>query len=300
MNEAPDFAAPHHLGTARQGGRNSSNIDNSSATVSYGLDEALFVEFYPENVHMEYLSKVSGHPVYQERIFTRIIMPGNRLTVVVHQTKGITYETVQDPDSGEYLTNWEVMEQQENGDQVEPEKYPNAWRRFMKKGTRSDQGHPVEEWGTLTRSYAASLKAQNIHTIEALASLSDSMAQNIMGAIKYRDLAKAYLDDAARVAIVSKEQERASRFEEQTTIQARQIEQLQAELMRLQHLIQTGSQPSMSDSRLAGGIVGQEIADLNRKRQAEGTHNPGGVKKMTKAEVNSKHKIPAGKPGEAA
>lgn len=302
MNEAPQFAQPHHLGSARQGSQRFSNLDGGSTTVSYGLDDNMFVEFYPENVHMEYLSKVSGQQIFQERIFTRIIAPGNRLTVVVHQTKGITYETVQDPETGEYHTNWEVQEQQENGDQVEPEKYPNAWRRFLKVGISADNGHPIEQWGAVTRSYAASMKAQNIHTVEALASLSDQMAQQIMGAVKYRDLARAHLDDSKRLQIVAQEQERANKFQEQAQLQAKQLETLQAEVMRLQHMLASGgnNNQAMSDSRLTGGIINEQISTMNRQRETEGTHGVGGVKKMSRQDANKKHQIPAGKPGEAA
>lgn len=302
MNEgATEFAPPRDVGNRatqlRQGSRNAS-MSEGGGTVSYGLDEQLFVEFYPEQVHMEYLSKQAGSPIFQERIFTRIIMPGNRLTVVVHQTKGITYETVQDPDSGEFHTNWDVMEQQENGDPVEPDKYPNAWRRFMKVGISADNGLPVEQWGVITRSYAASLKAQNIHTVEALAGLSDQMAQNIMGAVKYRDLARAHLDEKERTRVVSKAQEAATAAEERSLIQARQIEALQAEVMRLQHAMTQGPQQGFGGDQRP--MTAHEIGELNSQRQVQGTHHPGGVRKVSVADAKKKHQIPPGKPGEAA
>lgn len=246
-------------------------------TVSYGLDEGLLVEFFPQQVHMEFLSKQIGQQIFQERIFTRIVMPGNRLTVVIHQTKGVTYEMAEDPDSGEYHTSWDVLDQCENGDPTEPTKYPNAWARFQRKGISADNGHPVEEWGVITRSYAESLKATNVHTVEALASLSDSMAQNIMGAIKYRDLAKAYLDEAARNRIVAKEQERATKFEELAQVQAKQIEALQHEVLRLQALHQQGSVPAAQENRMLGSQPA--IAE--------------GIKKLSRKAAQSKHKIPA-------
>lgn len=263
-----DFAAPRDI------------KKDGSGTVSYGLDEGLLVEFYPEQVHMEYLSKSIGQQIFQERVFTRIVMPGNRLTVVIHQSKGIDYEMAEDPESGEFHTVWEIRDQCENGDVPEPVKYPNAWNRFMKKGISADSGHPIEQWGVVTRSYAESLKANNVHTVEALASLSDQMAQNIMGAIKYRDLAKAHLDEAHRNRIVAKEQERATRYEEQCSTQAKQIEALQQEVMRLQS---NAANPPAGRIQEQSAPIAQELGKFNRTE---------GVRKMSTKDAKKRHKIP--------
>jgi hypothetical protein len=271
MNEAPNLAGPHHL--------------KDDGSVSYGLDDGALVEFYPEQVHMEFLSKQIGQPIFQERIFTRIVFPGNRLTVVIHQAKGIDYEMALDEESGEYHTQYTVRDSCENGDPTEPVKYPRAWARFLRKGISADSGLPVEEWGAITRSYAASLKAQNIHTVEALAGLSDAMAQNIMGGIKYRDLAKARLDEAARNRIVAREQERASNAEERMSIQTKQIEALQAEVMRLQQLMHG------TPAEGAGRMVGNQ--QMNAAAMENFNASPGNpIKKMSRKEAQAQHRLP--------
>jgi hypothetical protein len=232
MSDFADFAPPRDL---RKDG---------TMMVSYGTDDGMIVEFFEEPLYMEYLSKSLGHPIYRMNIMTRIMQPGNRNTVWVHQTKGITYEMVVDPQSGEYHTDWDILEVCDNGDVPEPTKYPKAWARFMKKGISADTGHPIEQWGIITRSYAESLKAQNIHTVEALAGLTDQAAQTIMGAVKYRDQAKAYLDEREKNRIVAREQEKASRFEELYKESTARIEALNATVMALQARMTGADAPS--------------------------------------------------------
>ncbi len=61
---------------------------------------------------------------------------------------------------------------------------------------RDDQtGRPIEELATISPSYAQSLRKLGIHTVEALASLSDVSVANIMGAggVRYRDLTRESL-----------------------------------------------------------------------------------------------------------
>lgn len=268
MADFPDIASPRDI---RKDGSN---------TVSYGSDDGMLVEFHEGQIYMEYLSKQLGYPIFAMRIFTLIRQPGNRNTVWDHETKGITYETVIDPASNEFHTNWDVLEVCENGDVPEPVKYPSAWNRFLKKGISADSGTPIEQWGTVTRSYAESLKAQNVHTVEALAGLSDQSAQNIMGAIKYRDLARAYLDERQKGIIVAKEQERANRFEEMYKQGQDQLAALQSAFAQLQAQSQSGGQAQPSGVR--------------HPNQSEAiTTGLQGVKQMSTEAAKRKHKIPS-------
>ena len=291
MSDAPDFAAPVTLTTRESLVRPGQQNERHSAggmTVQYGMDAGMMVTFFEEPEHMEFLSKQCGHPIYRMRIMTRIVMPGNRTTVWVHATKGIKYEMVIDPQSGEYHTDWEIMEACENGDPPEPVKYPNAWRAFERKGISSDSWHPIEQWGTVTRSYAESLKSQHIHTVEALAGLTDQAAQSIMGGIKYRDLARAYLDERASLEIVSKEQERAARAEERNRHLEEQVSAMQAHIMNLNARL--NSSGAMTPEP-AGRMVGSQPTNTAELAAA------GQVQQRSVEESKRKHKIP---PREAA
>ena len=281
MSDIPDFAPPHTLRSRESQLRpGSANARESSGnmTVAYGTDDGMIVEFFEEPLYMEYLSKQVGHPIFRLQIMTRILQPGNRNTVWVHATKGISYEMAIDSESGEYHTDWDVMEVCENGDPPEPLRYPNAWARFMRKGVMADTGLPIEQWSVITRSYAESLKASNVHTVEALAALTDSAAQNIMGAVKYRDLARAHLDERKRSEIVSREQERASRFEEDSKQKAKHIEGLQASVLALQ--------AQLAEVR---GIAPPTSGD--RQPHVSAAIAPQ-LKQMSATNARKKHKIP--------
>lgn len=271
MNDTPNFAPPRDI---RKDGSN---------TVSYGMDDGMLVTFYEEPLYMEFMSKQVGHPIFQNRIMTRLIQPGNNKTVWVHQTKGIKYEMLLDPDSGEYHTAWEELEQCEDGGVPEPLKYANAWKRFMRQGISADTGVPVEEWGAITKSYALSLKAMHVHTVEALAGLSDQAAQSIMGALKYRDLAKAYLDDRARTQIVAREQEKASQALEENAELKRQIESLRQHVGTLQAQVNNAHGGAPAAPSLTNQELGQQLKTYN---QAEGT------RQMSVKDSKKRHKIP--------
>jgi hypothetical protein len=273
MSEPTQFAAPHHL---------KGNMEGGSAPVSYGTDDGFIVTFREDTKHMEYLSQQMGCPIYRSVIMTNLIAPGNTKTVWDHETAGIAYEMAVDPESGEVHTTWEVMEACENGDVPEPVKYPKAWARFLKKNTAVGDGWPIEEWGVLSKTYAQSLKAQNVHSVQALAALTDQNAQNIMGAIKYRDLAKAALDERQKTRLLSKEQEKAARAEEQVSLLSKQVNDLKELVMRLEAERSHGGAPlPPAGTRTAAEhqAIAPQLKELSvtkaKQRQAKRAHAPG-------------------------
>lgn len=195
--------------------------------VSYGADDGLLVEFYLKPVLMESASKVEGHPIYEDRIFTRIVAPGNTKTTWDHETKGIRYDYNEEGELVGYM-----VEDLENGP-AEPTKYPKAWERFIKRGEKVKEGWDISEWGAITRSFAETLKAQNIHTVEALAGLSDATVTNIMGGRKFRDLARAALDEQKLLSLASEEQERANKAEEENKTLRADIEAMKRQIAAL-------------------------------------------------------------------
>jgi hypothetical protein len=230
--DLPQFAPPRMLESPKAD--SSRVLYGRSGEGGAGLDGELIVEFYIKPYPMEYLTESMGFPIFQDRIWVRIVAPGNSKTVWDTLASGIEYDTAIDPESGEYHTTWEVLQQCANGDRPDTAKYPNAWARFMRRGEKADDGWPIEEWGVVTRSYAESLKLLSIPTVEALAALSDANAGAIMGGRKYRDLARAAVDERARNRIVASEQAKASRAEEKVNLQDEKIKQLEATIVNMQ------------------------------------------------------------------
>jgi hypothetical protein len=209
-------------------------LKGDGRTVSYGLDDGLLVEFYIKPKLMQHLTEEQAQPVYQDRIYTRIIAPGNNKTAWDYETKGLDYKL---DDDGQ-VCGYEVLQgiSQEHSC---PNRFPKAWERFEKKDQKLKEGWDLSEWGAITRSFAENLKAYNVHTVEALASLSDANADNIMGGRKYRDLAKAALDEASILSLATLEQERANKAEERVKEQDAKIAALTAQVAALQMGVET-------------------------------------------------------------
>ena len=211
-------------------------LKGDGRTVSYGLDDGLLVEFYIKPKLMQALTEELGQPTYQDRIYTRIIAPGNNKTAWDYETKGINYITEDVTDAhgrcAPQVVGYEVVEVP--NEPACPFRFPKAWERFEKRGQKLKEGWDLAEWGAITRSFAENLKAYNVHTVEALASLSDANADNIMGGRKYRDLAKAALDEANLLSLASVEQERANKAEEKNKELMAKIDALSAQVAALQ------------------------------------------------------------------
>lgn len=198
----------------------------ASGRVSYGLDDGLLVEFYIKPILMEAESQEKGHPTYEDRVFTRIVAPGNTKTTWDHISEGVIY--LYDRETGEQV-GYDIDENLPL-EKCEPMRFPKAWARFTKKGEKVKEGWAIESWGAITRSLAETLKAMNVHTVEALAGLSDSAASNIMGGLKYRNLAKAALDEQKLLELASVEQERANRADEENKQLRDQLKGMQAQI----------------------------------------------------------------------
>lgn len=214
-------------------------LKGDGRTVSYGLDDGLLVEFYIKPKLMQALTEQLGQPTYQDRIYTRIIAPGNNKTAWDHETKGVGYLTEEIFDahgrSIPQVVGYEVIEL--TNEPAEPVRFPKAWERFEKRGQKLKEGWDLAEWGAITRSFAENLKAYNVHTVEALASLSDANADNIMGGRKYRDLAKAALDEASILSLATIEQDRANKAEERAKQLEDKVEALTAQIAAL-HMVE--------------------------------------------------------------
>lgn len=200
----------------------------ASGRVTYGLDDGLMVEFYIKPTLVQAKSDEQAHPVYADRIHTRIVSPGNTKTTWDYLTKGVIYSYDEDGQVDGYLPDYELPV-----DQCDPVRFPKAWDRFAKKGQKVTQGWDITQWSAINRSFAETLKAQNIHTVEALAALTDASATNVMGGLKWRNLAKAALSEAETLSLATAEQERANKAEEANKVLQSQIDGMKAELAAL-------------------------------------------------------------------
>ena len=169
----------------------------------FALDKKLYVHFYLRAVLNNFKSAQKGRPIFDEQDYIRIIVPGDKNTVI--DTK------------------------------VTPEyqmRFAAQFEKYKKNQSQAVSGTPLEVWPQMTVGQVAELKAMNVHTVEQLAELPDNLAQRIMGSHDLRRRAQAFLDAAAGDAANSKmAAELAQRDNE--------IELLKAQMLQMQQLIQS-------------------------------------------------------------
>jgi len=128
--------------------------------------------FYLRPVLNNFKSELQGHPVFEEKEYVEIIIPGNRGT------------TVDTPVKQDHKDRW-----------------PQLYARFQSNQEQATEGTPIEEWAAITRSQAEELRYLNIRTVEAMANLDDTALQKIgMGGFALREKAQRFLEQAAGAA----------------------------------------------------------------------------------------------------
>jgi hypothetical protein len=141
----------------------------------YAMDDRLVVTFYMKAVKNTFKSNEAGRPIFDEREFIRVIVPGDSRSVF------------EDLVTDEHRT-----------------RFADRYARFKRGVAQASTGTPLEVWPQMTVGLVAEMKAMNITTVEELAGLSDANAQKIMGNFDLRRRARAFLDAAAGDAANSK------------------------------------------------------------------------------------------------
>lgn len=156
--------------------------------MEYVASEKVNVEFYMDSVHSAFESEKQGHPVYVEMPFIRIVIPGSQSTII---------ETKVDP--------------------THKQRFPEQWRRFQAgQSTEGVTGWRLEQWPQVNTAQVKTMKHMNVHTVEALAGLSDTAAQSMgMGVMELRTRAKAALQAAAGNAQVEAQASANQRMEDE-------------------------------------------------------------------------------------
>lgn len=187
--------------------------------VSYGDDAGLYVEFYWREVKNEAKSLAEGRPIFESKEYIKILAPGDK-------TK-----------------QWDrPVQKKSNGiTPSDPERFSKQWAIFQRQDVQVTEGTPVTEWPQITRADAAMLKSMNIHTIEALAAISDANL-GFIGGREYRDKAKAWIEKAKDGASVAQMALANQALQDQITALQNQINGLKSAGVPLQEA-QTSPEP---------------------------------------------------------
>jgi hypothetical protein len=147
-----------------------------------GADSRLAVQFYNRAVKNEPKSLEAGRPIFEDKIYIKIVVPGDNLS--------------------------EIDRPMYNEDK---QRFPKHWYDFQNRHGDDEvvTGTPLEEWALLTKGQAEELKGLKFRTVESIANCADSQLQRIgmiagMSPHSFREKAKSFLNVAQSSADVEK------------------------------------------------------------------------------------------------
>lgn len=167
-------------------------MDNSSAN--------LYVEFYEDALEIPFKSEQEGRPVYEQREFVRILVPGDSTSII---------ET---PATAQHR-----------------EDFPRQYERFKKGMSEILEGTPLVMWPVVNKSQVKEASFFEVRTVEQLAELSDTNCKKMgMGYMELRSKARAWLLAAKDSAVVTRQAAENDRLQSEIEILKEQIAQLAA------------------------------------------------------------------------
>ncbi len=165
-------------------------MDNSPAN--------LFVEFYEDALEIPFKSEQEGRPVYEQRVFVRIMVPGDATSII---------ETPATPQH--------------------KEEYRRQYERFEKGMKDVVDGTPLSMWPVVNKSQVKECEFFEIRSVEQLAELSDSTCKRMgMGYMELRSKAKAWLLAAKDSALVTRQAAENDRLQGEIEALKEQIAQM--------------------------------------------------------------------------
>lgn len=173
-----------------------SNLANQSR---FAMDHKLFVQFYIRPVMHAVKSAEAGRPIYDEKEYIKIIVPGDSKTTVDCPV-----------------------------DDTFRQRFEKQYDKFKRGVEQAVTGTPLEMWPQMTVGTVAELKSVGVHTVEQLAGLSDANLQKFMGGHMLRQKAQAFLDAASAEAGNSKMAMELEKRDAEITALKNQMQQILA------------------------------------------------------------------------
>ncbi len=163
-------------------------------------------QFFTEAVKLEWKSRQEGRPIFEDRDFVRIIIPGDRRSMAVEPV-------------GE----------------AHKERWPREYEAFRAGREAPLEGTPLSEWpvSLMGPARVQELAYFNLRTVEQLAAVNDAQLQNLgMGSRELRERARTWLEVAEKGAgpierLISRNEELARETERLT----RELKAANAELL---------------------------------------------------------------------
>lgn len=173
----------------------------------YASADGSALRIWTDTAQNNFMSEKLGRPNFDEVILVEVISPGSRGSLPVFEVErvyskeGAEYYGTEGSRSSKYGEYKEIIEKYKANDT-----------------SGSMAGTPIAEWPEVSRSFAAALRANEIHTVEALAALPDT-ALRLVGpdGAGWRIKAQAFLaaskDSGAATALAAENARLAKELE---------------------------------------------------------------------------------------
>lgn len=146
--------------------------DWSGVTDAPGLDESrfaedskLFVQFYRKPVLQVALSEQEGRAVYKEEDFIRIMVPGDKLSIIDRPV-----------------------------DSIDERRFADRYAKWKAGAGNAIEGTPLASLPKMTPAKVEEYKFFGIHTVEQLAGAADSVGQKFFGFQEDKRSAAAFIE----------------------------------------------------------------------------------------------------------
>lgn len=166
-----------------------------------GLDESrfagdakLYVQFYRKPVQHPGLSREAGRAIYQEVDFIKIMVPGDKLSVIDRPV-----------------------------DEIDRRRFADRYAKWQAGAGAAVEGTPLASLPRMTPGKVEEYKFFNVHTVEQLAAAPDNLGQKFMGFHDDKRSANAFLEIAKGNAPIEK-------MNEELKSRDAKIEELQAQI----------------------------------------------------------------------
>lgn len=180
-------------------------FDNPENSPQIPEERGTIVTFDLHPFHMKAASDAAGHPIYEDRVYVRIVQPANR--------------------------NSEVHRPATDADK---QRWPIRWRQFQEGQEQIGTGMPIKQWPVLSPAVAMMLAAQGVKTVEQLADVPDVGLKNLgMGALEWRTKAQQWLQNAKDGAPLQAALAAKADMEGKLAVQNDTIEALKRQVQKL-------------------------------------------------------------------
>lgn len=177
-------------------------LASDDANARYRGDNRLFVKFYNAPRKNEEKSVSMGRPIYDDTLYIRIQVPGDKESIVVRPART-----------------------------MDKNRFRAQFERYQKGEEQVVDGTPLSEWPSINRSMVEELKHFGVYTVEQLVDMPDNQAQNFAGIQNLKNMARNFLERADGIAVDVK-------LEKALEDKNAQMEAMQAQIAEMQATIQ--------------------------------------------------------------